>query len=61
MSKLNDITTQTAAEVQILMRKAKTLEQSHELAVLLCQTLKAQNQGKQYFCYVQKGVNYAKL
>ena len=53
--------TLTAAEIQLLMRKAKTLEQSHELAVLLCQTLKAQNQGKQYFCYVQKGVNYAKL
>ena len=51
--------TLTAAEIQLLMRKAKTLEQSHELAVLLCQTLKAQNYGKQYFCYVQKGAKHA--
>jgi hypothetical protein len=51
--------TLTAAEIQILMRKAKTLQQSHELAVLLCQTLKAQNQGKQYFCYTSKGLSHA--
>ena len=47
--------TLTASEIQVLMRKAKTLEQSHALAVLLCQTLKAENQGKQYSCYVPKG------
>ena len=34
------------------MRKAKTLEQSHALAVLLVQTLKEQNKGKKYFCYI---------
>jgi hypothetical protein len=46
--------TLSAAEIQTLMRKAQTLEQSHALAVLLCQTLKANNQGKQYFCYTPK-------
>lgn len=46
--------TLTAAEIQVLMRKAKTLEQSHALAVLLCQTLKAKNQGRQYSFYVPR-------
>jgi hypothetical protein len=32
--------TLTAAEIMVLMKKAKTLEQAHALAVLLCQTLK---------------------
>jgi hypothetical protein len=46
--------TLTAAEIQIRMKQAKTLEESHYLAVLLCQTLKAKYQGKEYQCYVQK-------
>lgn len=45
--------TLTAAEIMVLMRKAKTLEQSHALAVLLVQTLKAK--------YDKKGVNNANL
>ena len=32
--------TLTAREIQVLMRKAKTLEQFHALGVLLVQTLK---------------------
>jgi hypothetical protein len=46
--------TLTAAEIQIAMKKAKTLEQSHELAVLLCQTLKAKYKDQPNRCYVQK-------
>ena len=42
-------------EIQTLMRKAKTLEQSHELAVLLVQTLKEKYKGETYTCYKPKG------
>lgn len=35
--------TLSANEIQVLMRKAKTLEEMHALAVLLVQTLKAEN------------------
>ncbi len=40
-------------EIQALMRKAKTLEQSHALAVLLVQTLKEKYKDKEYSCYKQ--------
>jgi hypothetical protein len=46
--------TLTVAEIQIRMKQAKTLEESHYLAVLLCQTLKAKYQGTQYYCYSKK-------
>ena len=46
--------TLTAAEIQVLMKKAKTLEQSHALAVLLVQTLKEKYKGEQYACYQSK-------
>ena len=42
-------------EIQALMRKAKTLEQSHALAVLLVQTLKEKYKGEKYTCYQSKG------
>ena len=47
--------TLNASEIQVLMRKAKTLEQSHALAVLLVQTLKEKYKGKTYTCYQPKG------
>ena len=47
--------TLTCNEIQALMRKAKTLEQSHALAVLLVQTLKENYKGKTYTCYKPKG------
>jgi len=45
------MTTLTAAEIQVLMKKAKTLEQSHALAVLLCQTLEEKYKGVTYNVY----------
>jgi hypothetical protein len=45
--------TLNCAEIQALMRKAKTLEQSHALAVLLAQTLKEKYKDKEYHCYKQ--------
>jgi uncharacterized membrane protein YgcG len=42
-------------EIQNLMRKAQTLEQSHALAVLLVQTLKEKYKGETYNCYKAKG------
>ena len=47
--------TLTCNEIQALMRKAKTLEQSHALAVLLVQTLKEKYKGETYTCYKPKG------
>lgn len=46
--------TLTSAEIQVLMKKAKTLEESHSLAVLLCQTLKEEYKGKEHNCYSPK-------
>jgi hypothetical protein len=46
--------TLTAAEIQVMMKKAKTLEQSHSLAVLLAQTLRAEYQGRTYNTYKQQ-------
>jgi hypothetical protein len=37
------------------MRKAKTLEQFHELSVLYAKTLKEQYKGKTYTFYQSKG------
>jgi hypothetical protein len=45
--------TLTTAELQRLIRQAKTLEQSHELTILLVQALKAKYQGTTYHCYQQ--------
>lgn len=42
-------------EIQTLMRKAKTLAESHSLAVLLVQTLKEKYKGETYTCYKPKG------
>ena len=54
-SKGQTMKTLTCNEIQTLMRKAKTLEQSHALAVLLVQTLKENDKGKTYTCYKPKG------
>lgn len=40
-------------EIQALIRKAKTLEQSHALTVLLVQTLKEKYKDREYSCYKQ--------
>ena len=45
--------TLTAAEIQALIRKATTLEQSHALTVLLVKTLEAKYQGTKYQIYVK--------
>jgi len=47
--------TLTCNQIQNLMRKAKTLEQSHALAVLYVQTLKEKYKGETYTCYQSKG------
>jgi len=47
--------TLTCSEISTLIRKAKTLEQSHALAVLLAQTLEQKYKGKTYTCYKPKG------
>jgi hypothetical protein len=47
--------TLTCNEIQTLIRKAKTLEQSHALTVLYVQTLKEKYKGKTYTCYKPKG------
>ena len=47
--------TLTAAEIQLLMKKATTLEQFHELGLILCLTLKEKYKAVKYTCYVQKG------
>ena len=52
--------TLTCNEIQNLMRKAKTLEQSHALAVLLVQTLKEKYKGETYTCYKPKGQSWNK-
>jgi hypothetical protein len=45
--------TLTAAEIQALIRKATTLEQSHALTVLLVKTLEAKYRGTKYQIYVK--------
>lgn len=40
-AKGNPMRPMTAAELNVALKKAKTLEESHALAVLLVQTLKA--------------------
>lgn len=47
--------TLTAAEIQLLMKKATTLAQFHELGLILCQMLKEKYKDVKYTCYVQKG------
>jgi hypothetical protein len=47
--------TLTCSEISTLIRKAKTLEQSHALAVLLAQTLEQKYKGESYNCYKAKG------
>lgn len=43
--------TLTAAEIQVMIKKAKTLEQAHALAVLLVQTLDEKYKGQTYNTY----------
>jgi hypothetical protein len=54
-SKGQTMKTLTCNEIQTLMRKAKTLEQSHALAVLYVQTLKEKYKGEKFTCYKPKG------
>ena len=47
--------TLTAAEIQICMKRAKTLEEFHALGLLLCQTLKEKYKHVKHTCYAPKG------
>lgn len=44
----------TAAQLNVALKKAKTLEKSHMLAVLLVQTLKNDYKGMKHSCYQSK-------